>query len=103
MIRSIEEVGFGEVLRLARDLTLAELPDKREPIDIYLDLARLCVVQRIGDSLDRVPATIAHKQGLVESEAYAIAQPAHLHDAGYTPHNLIALMYEVASNQPASG
>jgi hypothetical protein len=98
MTKRDRPTSFIEAVDIARVVT-----DNRTEFDVYLDVARRLSQSRLIAQLSELAISDAHKKQLVEAEAYSIAQPAHLADAGsYKPDSLVRLLEEISVlNEPS--
>lgn len=79
---------FREAMDIARSVT-----DSREGFEVYLDVARRVIQGKIGQKVDELPISKAHKTELIQAEAYSTAQPAHLRDSSTNqPAELLSML-----------
>lgn len=76
MVERIRPNDNTAAMDVARSIT-----DNRDVFTVYLDLARKLVSSTIGPQLAELTISEMHKSQLIEAEAYAMAQPAHLRDS----------------------
>ena len=89
MLERNRPTDLPEALDIARIVT-----DDRTDFDVYLDVARRLVKSRLSNQLSELAISEAHKKEIIEAEAYAMAQPAHLHDASVYEPIVLATMLD---------
>ena len=86
--------SFVNVLQEAREATIsrAPSPDDRSSFDVYRDLAWLIRCGELITPLSKSPISPERMAEVIDAEAYAIAQPAHLRDGGFYTEQLGLLL-----------
>ncbi len=97
-----EQSRFQEVLFAAREASVsrAPQPDNRDSVQVYLDLAWLIRYAELMPTLElQIPVSQERRENMIAAEAYALAQPAHLHDGGFKTEELEGMLHRFGKLQ----